>query len=562
MFRFGGRAFFRIAPVALGLTLFATATARGADIAIPEQPADPVQLLAVQRSAALLSGGTSEHRRPFRFIIYGQSISQQWWAWDFMREMSPAFRNAEVRGQLQAIGSFQADYLIQTAEADIYPFLPDLIIFHCYGAYGPGQAWEQILRNFRTRTTADIILIGNHLVADWELNEPTNSFDIRYESNPATNVLAWVNYVRLPALSRELGLCNPDNRSAWKQYLRNNQLKTADLLRDGLHLNKRGSDLLKAILMPYLHAPRLSPPVDPMNNARVQTIPVGSETLKWNAGRLRLPFVGNRVDLIAGEGKGGPCRILIDGRSPSTWPSGTGHTRSSSWAGESYQRPAVLRVAHEVPLVPETWTLTITEMDPRARRRFSFSVEGSVTGPDGNGVSTQPFVSNSRRVVIQTNNWNFLIIPTNSQVGTRIVWKAQMQSVDRYEPLPLKPPTVETAAYLIFDLPDEPHVVELLADDPAHPPPIRALRIYHPAGGMPGTEVVAPPSTDFRWLRSDRSLLMAWPAARLGWLPPFARTPGTARTADLVPSEMFGFRLWVTPSDEFDTELLRSVGPP
>jgi len=540
--------------------LFSAAVVQGADVSIPEQPANPVQLLAVQRSAALLSGGTPEHRRPFRFVIYGQSISQQAWAWEFMRELAPAFRNAEVYGHLQAIASFQANYLVETAEADIYPLHPDLIIFHCYGAYGPGEAWEQVLRNFRSRTTADIILIGNHLVADWELNEPTNPAEIRHESNPKAHGPAWANYLRIPALSQELGLCNPDTRSAWKRYLRDHQLKPADLLRDGLHLNKRGSDLLKAILNPYVHAPRLSPPLDPMNNARVQTIPVGSGSLKWSEGRLRLAFVGNRVDLIAEGGKGGPCRVLIDDRPPSSWPSGTGHSRSSSWAGEDLQRPALLRVAHEVPLTPETWTLTIREVDPVSRRRFSFAVQGSVTGPDGEGVSNEPFVSTSRKVVIQTNHWNLLVVPTNSQVGTRIVWKAQLRSVDRYEPLPLKPPTVETVAHLVDDLPDGPHVIELLADDPGHPPPIRALRVFHPAGEMPGVEMTLRPTGGFRWLKSGGNQLTAWPAAQTGWMSEINRSPMAGRVARLgTPVEAFGFRAWITPFEAPESEFLRAA---
>ena len=524
--------------------------ARPAEGPIPLQPVDPIQALSVQRSAALLSGGSPTRRHAVRVVIYGQSISQQDWAWNLLRELPGRFRNAEVRGNLQAITSFNADSLIQTAEADIYPLLPDLIIFHCYGPYLPGHAWEQILREFRTRTTADILLMGNHPVAEWELTEPVDPAVIDFDAFPATHGQAWVNYIRIPEVSRELGLCHPDNRSVWKRYLRENGMQPKELLVDHIHFNLRGSELLNAILIPYLQAPRLSPPLDPFNNARVQTHPVGAGWM-WREGRLRLPFTGNRVDLIAAAGAGGPCRVTIDGVPPSQWPSGSGHARASGWTGEVYYRPALLQVGAQVPLVSETWGLTITEVDPVERRRFKFAVEGSVTGPDGSGISTEPFVSRSRRVVIATNHWNFLVFPTNSQVGTRITWVAQVRSVDRYEPRPLRGPTVETWVNLINDLPDGPHVLELVADAPSNPPPLAAVRIYHPAGGMPGTESAPSGGFTLRYLRHQGQVLTAWPAALTTAIPLYSPVPNGAWSLDRrVPAESWGFKVLLTPLQE------------
>ena len=517
---------------------------------IPQAP-DPIQLLAVQRTAALLSGSTEADRHPVRVVVYGQSTSQQWWSRELLRELPREFANSDFRGALQAITSFDADYLIQTAEADIYPLLPDLIIFQCYGPYGEGQAWERILREFRSRTTADIILIGNHPTMDWELLEPTDPSEIHLDQFPSTHGPAWLNYIRNPALSRALDLCNPDIRSAWKRYLRENGLRTADLLQDKIHFNPRGSALLKAILLPYLRAPRLSPPVDPYNNSRVQTIAVGPGKADWSAGRLRLPFVGNRVDLIAKSGGGGRCRVLVDDRPPSHWPSGTGHSRSTSWKGEIYGRPAIVKVGTEVPLIPEYWAVLITAVDPVDPTKVSFSLEGTETGPDGDGVSTERFVSRSRRVVLNPENWNMRIRPSTAQVGARIVWQAQVRGVDSYEPQPWKGGGFETSTNLINDLPDDSHVLELVAEDPANPPPVAALRIYHPGGDSPGTETDGPGSSQVRLFQAVDTMFAVWPAGAGEVVPEFAtrlQAPWISDPGRI--SEMFGFRVLAFPPNE------------
>ena len=515
---------------------------------VPLQPVDPIQLLPMQRSAALFQASTPAHRHTARMIIDGQSTSQQWWAWEVLQEMPRHFPYTDFKGSLVAITSFGADYLIQTAESDIYPLLPDLIVFQCYGPYGPGQDWERILREFRKRTTADIVLIGNHPVADWELAEPTDPARIHFDVDPTRDGQAWLNYIRTPALCRELGLCNPDNRSGWKRFLAENGLRPADLLQDSIHFNKRGSDLLKEILRPYLWAAQLTPPVDPFNNSRIQTHAVGAKGPAWVHGRMRFPFLGNRVDLIAGSGVCGACQVTVDGVPPTCWPSGTGHSRSSSWKGELSFRPALLKVGTAVPLGVETWTLTVTSVDPENRKRFSFSVSGSSTGPDGSGSSTKRFVSRSGRVVIETNSWNFVVIPPASQEGATITWRSQIRSLDTYVAVPQLDPGMERAVNLFFDLPDGNHVLELTAADPDHPPSIEALRVYHPGGEMPGTEWGMGPAPVLRYLVTDRQLLVAWPSAardarslmtrnlKQGWIAP----------ADPL-GEWFGMRTWVTP---------------
>ena len=50
--------------------------------------------------------------------------------------------------------------LVKTAETDLYPFQPDLLIFHVYGAH---NTYEDNIRRTRERTTAEILIQTDHV---------------------------------------------------------------------------------------------------------------------------------------------------------------------------------------------------------------------------------------------------------------------------------------------------------------------------------------------------------------------------------------------------------------
>ncbi|MCW5560145.1 MAG: hypothetical protein KIT22_20190, partial [Verrucomicrobiae bacterium] len=187
-------------------------------------PPDPWRYLPLQRTQALLAASNDEHPHPVRILFYGQSITLQRWWLSTADELRRLFPKARLEIANRAISSFKAPLLIKTAEADVYPYHPDLILFHCYGGLDPGPEWEQLLRRFRARTTADVILLGNHVTSDDEIAEPTDPAAISYRSE------AWLNYVLSPALVQELGFCFPDNRTAWKAYLKARDLPASALL--------------------------------------------------------------------------------------------------------------------------------------------------------------------------------------------------------------------------------------------------------------------------------------------------------------------------------------------
>jgi hypothetical protein len=86
--------------------------------------------------------------------------------------------------------------------------------------------------------------------------------------------------------------------------------------------------------------------------------------------------------------------------------------------------------------VLETWTLTVSR-ETENEDRFSFTLAGSVTGPDGAGRSDQKFVSNSGRVVIEPDAWNVKFTMMLAQVKPvpsefTVTWKVEPQFVDEW----------------------------------------------------------------------------------------------------------------------------------
>lgn len=502
--------------------------------AVPVLPLDPLELLPLQRSLSLMAVSGVSVNDEVRVLFYGQSIVQQRWARQVATDLRRAFPLARLVIENRAIPSFNANYLLKTAEADVYPFRPDLILCHCYGPYGAGRAWEQLWEAFRTRTTADLVMIGNHITVPRQVNELVD----RSQQSPFDSEW-WLNYQFAPGVARRVGACFPDNRSQWRAYLQTHGLAVADLVEDNVHLNALGNELQAAIVSSYVTGPRLEPPVDPFDNARVRTVFVRDDGLQWTNGRLRLEFVGNRIDALSGPGRRLGCRVLVDGMIPTDLPSGTGHGRSSGWPLTPWWL-ALLHIGTQRPLEAEKWTLTVTRIDLSRPHEFEFDVGGSVTGPDGSGSTTNQFISNSGRVVIGPGDWDFQQLPFAVGVGTEVTWNSEVRAVSRYDPGDTAPGTATT---LSNDLPDGPHVLELIADDPDEPPSLAALRVYHPGGATPGTEFsgAAPPL--LRYLTLGDQWLTVWPAAATGWQLNAQSSLGASRIPWAEPpTNAHGFR--------------------
>jgi hypothetical protein len=86
-------------------------------------------------------------------------------------------------------------------------------------------------------------------------------------------------------------------------------------------------------------------------------------------------------------------------------------------------------------LLVEDWTLRVLEVNAD-ESRLRFELTGSRTGPDGGGVSTERFVSNSGRVVIEPEDWTFArsfeLVHQTTPPGFEMTWSVLPMFVDVY----------------------------------------------------------------------------------------------------------------------------------
>ena len=404
----------------------------------------------------LLATSTPARRNRVRVLFYGQSITEQGWSKHVADDLRQRFPHADLQIENRAIGGFAAQRLVRPAEHDLYPFYPDLLIFHVYGS---NAEYEEIIRNVRSRTTAEVLMQTDH-VTEW----PPEPID------PQKDKGAWwdnlMNTRLLPDIASKYGCTLLDVRTPWLQYLKANNLQPRDLLKDDVHLNDHGNYLLAELVKRHLvHRPDVPPGEW---KQWVREYEVGKD-VTWNDGALKLTFEGNRVDLVAADAAadaapaGGEVVATIDGRKPSDFPGCYAVTRPrpGPWSPLT-----VVRVESEKPPLVEDWTLKITRVSDDSAK-WSFEVSGSRTGPDGAAASDAPFVSNSGRVKIDPRDWF-----RNGKVpaGYEIRWSVVPMFHDRWTPKPGKTVT------LAQGLPNTKHTLELRGRASG----IRTIRVYRP----------------------------------------------------------------------------------
>lgn len=413
----------------------------------------------------LLATSTPRHRNHVRVLFYGQSITEQEWSKQVAGDLRRRFPNADLEIENRAIGGFASQLLIRPAEHDLYPFYPDLLIFHVFGA---NQQYEQIIQSVRSRTTAEV-LIQTDRITQW----PPAVID------KAKDKGSWwddfMNHHFLPDTAKKFGCGLCDIHDAWLDYLKANHLEPRELLvKDGAHLNVYGNWLMAKLTNRYLvYRPDL--PVTDWKEL-THTFLIGQDA-HWTDGKLKIEFDGNRVDLLPSSGAAPNRRahVMIDGKNPSDFPDAYRITRPQPgpWS------PLFLsRVDHDSPLQVESWTLKLTRVSPDGRQ-WKYDVTGSATGPDGSGSSDKPFTSRSGRVQIDPAAW-FRGFNPPLPSGYEITWRVLPMFVDTYDSAKIDDATKENATTIIQGIPNGKHTLLLTAEDPTEPPALIAVRAYRP----------------------------------------------------------------------------------
>jgi hypothetical protein len=426
----------------------------------------------VQRAMTLMATSTPEKRNTVRVLFYGQSITAQAWTAAVARDLRARFPYADLHIENRAIGGYTSNFLVKTAEADLYPAYPDLVVFH---VYGPPAEYEAIIRRLRERTTADIFHATDHLttIHNDHLDESPDPAKL----TPANNPHRWQNHVFYPELSRRYGTELADVRGLWRQYLKDHRLQVADLLCDVIHPDAHGDYLMAEIVKAHLrHRPALP---TASWEGRVTTHVVGTD-VRWENGRLSLPFDGNRVDLLFRPGQTGPAAgVRIDGKRPSEFPELYLTTRAYNVVPAD-GKPVLLKVGAAAPKVVEEWTLTATKLSPD-RPGFRYAVAGSVTGPDGEGESTRPFVSKSGRVAIEPGDFHTAVLAEALRFhradSLTVRWNVVPLFADVAAPPPARGREFDAPVTVAQGLTPGTHVLELTGGPDC---PIEAVRVFRP----------------------------------------------------------------------------------
>ena len=399
-----------------------------------------------------------------RILVYGQSISEQRWWLEVKRDLIERFPHAHLIMENRSIGGFASSLLIKTVEMDVSSFYPDLVLFHVYGGQ---QDYESIIRIIRSRTAAEVALQTDHY------NRPDDFSDK-------------MAYELLPGFAEKYKCELIDVRRPWKKYLNDHDYQPSQLLTDEVHLNEQGCFLMAELIKPYLQYK----PNYPSDEFQLMTTYRVGQDVSANNGTLRLPFTGNRIDVIAADGKvASASEVRVDGAKPSSFQGTYFMTRpfSDTNRGWPWSLPAMIHVGHDAPWIAEEWTCTFTDAAPPFDD-FAFEIRGSKTGEDGSGKGSQDFVSKSKRVIIKKGdaqtggdwhlNRSYAVLKTIVHQGDAVKWRTYSISADSYDPSTGETTSGDRVTTLVQGIPNTSHVLTLKSA--GRDIPIKEIRVYKP----------------------------------------------------------------------------------
>lgn len=334
----------------------------------------------IQRSMRTLEKGEQK----LRVLFYGQSITSQAWRKIVEEDIKKKFPKALVEFKTLSIGGFQSHKLCRTAYHDLYPYYPDLLIFH---VYGNSKDFEQIIRKTRRLTSSEIILWTNHVARDAS----------RYKSDERGSE-------KIIEIAKKYDCMLIDVRTKWKKYLDETGKQAEELLQDTVHLNDDGVELLGKIISADIK--RSSEfGENEVYDEQIKILSLDSPMVKIsNNGTIRLNCKANRVVAVSVAKSNNSSSILLNGRKPSEYPDQWAVSRPSK--GPEIWMPAIKQISFEHILEAEEWTLSCLEKSSLDGEKIYFKIKGSKTGDDGEGVSTEDFVSKSKRVKIKASDWH------------------------------------------------------------------------------------------------------------------------------------------------------------
>lgn len=362
---------------------------------------------------------TAERPETVRVLFYGQSITAQNWGMKYIvPELKRRYPTVRFVAENRAIGGYESPILIRTAEADLYPFYPDLLFFH---VYGPIEKYTEIVKRVRSRTTADIVLWTSHLD---KKEGPDAAAISKLMEHPDARSVA------IRKTADKYGCMFVDLRSKWCRMLLDKNICSGEMLVDSIHL--KGSSL-----RPYADMIMEDLPFD---GKLVANAAAGE--IREVAGSLKLEFDGNRVSAVSSGEVGAEYDVFLDGKPVESFGDMWTFTRVTPGVTNTVW-PMLSMVCRSVPSCRrEKWSLTFLDGFNAAGTVIPYRVAGSVTGPDGVGCNTNDFRSFSGKVVIPAASWpvfggewgRWKYLKQSPYAGLSVEWENVPMFVSPYAP--------------------------------------------------------------------------------------------------------------------------------
>ena len=374
----------------------------GAADYVPMPPADAGKHLALTMQK--LRNGFAEPDRPFRIWALGSSYTNMLGNGEIWQEEIPKRfpKVKEVHYQKMVGNSCPWQYLRGWVRHLVVPDPPDLVITYTNG--DPADL-DLLLAEIRKTTTADIIVPSLH----WRIRDLPN-WGVSEDA-------ADQNVQAVREVCTKHGAEFVESRKGWGRYLRENELKFTDLLKDPVHQNGYGAWIVNQNILSHLRDPGTFS-YDPTTRERrieAKDILVDAEgfdlSSPWmmaegEGARLKVPFSGNRVELIAETGDGaGRVEVWIDGIPGAkfsaflpTYIQGDAKNAKNQ-KGDNPRDLAPHAVTLGAEQTPQEWTILMTS------DAGDYELTGSVTGPDGKGNAFQPFTSDSGQISVPPELW-------------------------------------------------------------------------------------------------------------------------------------------------------------
>lgn len=336
--------------------------------------------------------------RPFKIQFYGQSIIAGVDVNNVKKQLLKAYPTASLEMLNNAIGGYQAPKLLKTAEYDLYPNYPDLIIFHVYGGIKNGEL-ERIFSNIKTRLSSDVIIFDHHIsnagsvVGQQRLDKIQDS-----ES------------VAIRDLALECGFGFIPVRDLWKEFLQlNPTLQLKDLLRDGVHPNDLGKSYLEWLILQHV--------IKAVNSNNKDYILTSNHVIEDKSATVAVDFTGNRIDLQPSEQHvGTQLEVFIDGIPVSQNNNLYAVSRPTSFPRQWWPAITNIRLNSDFSQVEQDWTLIFKNIN-REKETFEFTLIGSVSGSQGLGYSDKDFISNDGSIEIDA--LDIAIFPLDKNINSQ-----------------------------------------------------------------------------------------------------------------------------------------------